>query len=172
MPRCTVCTHTDRDVIDGALMRGTGLGTVAKKFGLAKSSVARHRARCVRRELAALTLETRHVGKIVRDGNFLDELGRLQADAHRIRRRAEKAGNFQAALAAIAQLTRIVELLCKLRGDLRPASSTVNVAVAVSGNESGGHLVAKLSSLIAGAREKQLPAGEAQDQVITVEQAR
>jgi hypothetical protein len=180
MPRCTICTHPERDKIDATLLRGVGLKPVAKKYGLSKSSVARHQAKCVRNELVALTLDRETAGREAREGNPFGELERLQADAHRIRRRAEKAGNFRDALAAIAQLTRIIELLCKLRGDLQPAASTVNVAVAVAGTETGGHLVAKLSSLIAGARERQLPAntepatsaGEAEGEVITVEQAR
>jgi hypothetical protein len=180
MPRCTACTHPERDKIDAALLRGIGLMPVAKKFGLTKSSVARHRANCVRKELVAMTLEREVADRGARDGNPFAELDRQESHANRIRGRAEKAGNFRDALAAIAQVTRIEELKSRLRGDLQPAASTVNVAVAVAGTEPGGHLVAKLSSLIAGARERQLlantepatSAGEAEGEVITVEQAR
>ncbi|MBF0349281.1 MAG: hypothetical protein HQL81_16565 [Magnetococcales bacterium] len=60
--------------------------------------------------------------------NLLDYLGTLRKEAHEIKNKAEKKGNFTAALGGIRELVRIVELLAKMRGELQEAPS-VNLFV-------------------------------------------
>src|SRR5262245_11062081 len=46
MPRhCTVCVHPQPQMVHDALVRGQPVRTVARRYGLSKSSVARHWAR-------------------------------------------------------------------------------------------------------------------------------
>ena len=45
MPRaCTTCAHPDRDTIDAALDRGESLRTLATRYGVSRSGLARHAA--------------------------------------------------------------------------------------------------------------------------------
>ena len=41
---CSICTHQDRPAIEAALAAGTSVRRIASRFGLSKSSVARHAA--------------------------------------------------------------------------------------------------------------------------------
>lgn len=46
-PCCAVGARPDAEAINAALRAGDGLGTVAKRHGLVKGTVGRHRARCL-----------------------------------------------------------------------------------------------------------------------------
>jgi len=163
---CSVCRHPERAAIDAALLHGEPSRDIAGRFGFSKSMICKHRNRCVDN----FVLRAKDLGDGARSDRILARIEKLAEDARGIRRRAVRRHDHTGALAALREELRIVEMLLRLRGDLQPASQTVNVAVAVS-SESGGHLIAKLSSLISGARERQLPAGDAEGEVITVERA-
>ena len=61
-------------------------------------------------------------------GDLLGQLERLKAEAHRIKDKAERAGDFRAALTGIRELVRIVELMARVSGELQEAQ-TVNVLI-------------------------------------------
>ena len=59
--------------------------------------------------------------------DLLAQLKGLAAEAHRIKDKAEDAGDYRTALAGIRELVRIVEVLAELRGELdrRPVNIVV-----------------------------------------------
>src|SRR5262245_42277085 len=63
---CETCRHSQRNAIDLALVGGEPLRTVAERFGLSHSSVARHKLKCVPTDL----LEARRQRR-VEDSEFL-----------------------------------------------------------------------------------------------------
>jgi predicted nucleic-acid-binding protein len=66
--------------------------------------------------------------KEITHANFLaNEIGSLKKRAQKIASKAEKDGDYRTALQGVRELTRIVELLAKMRGELYEQS--VNVII-------------------------------------------
>jgi hypothetical protein len=62
------------------------------------------------------------------EGALLAKITRLEAEARRLGKKAEDAGDFRGAMAAVRELVRIVELLARMQGELQePSGTTVNV---------------------------------------------
>ena len=66
--------------------------------------------------------------QVTRGDDLLKKIEGLESDARRIAAKAEKSDDLRTAIVAIRELTRIVELLAKLRGELQ-TQPTVNVQV-------------------------------------------
>jgi hypothetical protein len=115
--------HKDRKEIEQAIVAGETLRNVAKRAGVHPSTVSRHRAR-LPKELA----ESRKAADIASADCLLDKIGSLESEAHRIKQKAEDAGDLRTALAGIRELTRIVELLARVRGELQDQPA-VNVLI-------------------------------------------
>lgn len=113
---CTVCTHPKRDEIDAALIAQEPIRDIAGRTGTTKSALDRHR-----QHVAAGLVKAKEAKETARADSLLDAVRGLAEDAHRIRRKAEKAEDLRTALDAIGKLTKIVELLVKLRSDVREA---------------------------------------------------
>jgi hypothetical protein len=112
--RCTACDHSERNGIDEALVTGAPYRSVAKRFELSESAVYRHKTE----HLPSHLLKAREAEEAARADDLLDQVRNLQAHAHNILERAEKAGDLRTALAAISQARGNLELLGKLAGEL------------------------------------------------------
>jgi hypothetical protein len=112
--RCTVCDHSERHGIDGALVTGAPYRSVAKRFGLSESAVYRHKTE----HLPTHLLKAREVEEVAQADDLLEQVRDLQAYALDILERAQKAGDLRTALAAISQARGNLELLGKLAGEL------------------------------------------------------
>jgi hypothetical protein len=68
------------------------------------------------------------IEQIFQSGSLVEQLCGLTSEARHIKEKAEVAGDYRTALAAVRALCRIVELITKLRGELneRPEISVVN----------------------------------------------
>ena len=123
MPRvCTICTHPEREAIDRALVAGESYRNIAEHFSVSLGAIARHKADHIPESLA-LAQEAAH------GDNLLALLDGLRADAKRIASKAEKAASYPAAIAAIREQARIIELLLKVAGELQQ-EGTINILVA------------------------------------------
>lgn len=126
MPRtCTICGHPERDAIDAALVAGQAFRRVAAQYSVTEQAIRRHR----KARLPAALTKAQEAEEAARADDLLAQLRDLTAEAHRIKDRAERTGDYRTALAGIRELVRIVELLAKLKGELdeRPQ---VNLLVA------------------------------------------
>jgi hypothetical protein len=74
--------------------------------------------------------KAKEVAEVTLGDDLLAKVRALEGDANRIAKAAEGANDLRTALAGVRELTRIVELLAKLRGELREAA-TVNITTAV-----------------------------------------
>lgn len=54
---CIICTHDKRQEIDAALVKGTGIDTVSKRFGITKSCVYRHLKTHLHKQVAKATVK-------------------------------------------------------------------------------------------------------------------
>lgn len=126
MPRvCTICTHPKREAIDQALIAGElSYRDIAGRFEISRSSLVRHK----QNHLPATLAQAQEAREVANADDLLGQLDQLRAEAHRIKDKAEKAGDFRAALTGIRELVRIVELMAKVSGELQE-SQTVNVLI-------------------------------------------
>jgi len=116
MPRsCTICHHRDRKAIDHALLAGEPYRQLAARTGTSTGALLRHKAD----HLSATLRKAGEAEEATRGSDLLAKIGDLEADARRIAAKAEKSNDLRTAIAAIRELTRIVELLAKLRGELQ-----------------------------------------------------
>ncbi len=130
---CTVCTHAKRDEIDAALVAQEPIRDIAGRTGTTKSALDRHR-----QHVAAGLVKAKEAKETARADSLLDAVRGLAEDAHRIRRKAEEAEDLRTALDAIGKLTKIVELLVKLRSDVREAEGKAPLRFVVT--MSGGRI--------------------------------
>jgi len=110
--RCKICRREDRETIDGALLRGEPERFVAEQFGLKKSTVHTHRARCVRTAIHD-ALERRHAE--MGDG-LLADLDFLLQKALAVVERAERRRRDPLLLKAIGQSLDVLRLRADLTG--------------------------------------------------------
>ena len=125
MPRvCTVCIHAEREAIDRALVAGEAARTLASRYvTIGRMAMQRHKDEHLPPTLA----QAQQAQDAAHGGDLLARLEGLTADARRIQRKAEAAGEYRTALAGIRELVRIVEVLAELRGELdrRPVNIVV-----------------------------------------------
>jgi predicted nucleic-acid-binding protein len=113
--KCSVCSHSEIDKINIELIHGASTRDISARFGLDKSSVSRHNQNHLPAHLSvAAEKNERH-----RSSNLLEEIGRLKTKAERIADQAEKDGDLRTALSGIRELTRIIEILAKMRGEIQ-----------------------------------------------------
>ena len=114
MPRkCSICIHERRAEIERSVLAGDSYRTVAQRFDVSRDAVVRHR-----RHLAASTPNDLNLEQIFQSGTLVEQLRSLSYEAQRLKEKAETAGDFRTALAAVRELCRIVELVAKLRGEI------------------------------------------------------
>jgi CRISPR/Cas system CMR subunit Cmr4 (Cas7 group RAMP superfamily) len=125
MPRrCSVCIHPDRQQIDQAIVSGNSYRTVAQQFTISRDAVVRHR-----RHLSVAVSKPLGSDEICPSETLLGQLEELRSEAQRLKQKAERDGDYRAALAAVRELCRIVELVAKLCGqiDSRTETKILNV---------------------------------------------
>jgi len=73
-------------------------------------------------------MKTRDATEVVQADSLLAKITQLEMEARRLGKKAEDAGDFRGAMAAVRELVRIVELLAKMQGEItEPGGMTVNV---------------------------------------------
>jgi hypothetical protein len=77
-----------------------------------------------RRHLPAVLARAHELKESGYGDSLLAQLRGLTSEAQRLKATAERAGDYRAALAAVRELCRIVELMAKLSGELDSHSET------------------------------------------------
>ena len=106
------------------MLAGDSYRIVAQRFRVSRDAVARHR-----KHLAATVAKSLDSDQITQSESLLAQLEELKNEAQRLKQKAERAGDYRAALAAVRELCRIVELVAKLCGqmDARTETRILNV---------------------------------------------
>lgn len=124
---CHVCTHSEREAIDRALVEGVdSLRDIAGRYELSKDSVARH----ADNHLPGTLVKAKEAEDRTHAEDLLQRFDALLEDAKRIGEAAEAARNYRAALAGVREMVRINELLLEVRGELN-RNPIVNVIQSV-----------------------------------------
>jgi hypothetical protein len=120
MPRkCSLCIHDERQEIEQSLLSGDSYRTIAQRFAVSRDAVGRHR-----RHLPAALAHAREAKEITRGDSLVGQLRDLTSEAERLKEKAEQAGDYRTALAAVRELCRIVELVAKMTGELDSHTET------------------------------------------------
>jgi hypothetical protein len=114
MPRkCSICVHDLRSEIERSVVAGDSYRTVAQRFGVSRDAAVRHR-----RHIMAAAPNSLQIEQIFQPGSLVEQLCGLTSEARHLKDKAEVAGDYRTALAAVRELCRIVELIARLRGEL------------------------------------------------------
>jgi chaperonin cofactor prefoldin len=115
--KCSICNHNRRQEIERALLRGESHHAVAQQFTISRGAVARH----LKHVSTALTQaqEVEENGK-----SILRRVGELILQAEQVKARANREGDYRTALAALREMTRLVELQARLTGELHEKHET------------------------------------------------
>lgn len=122
MPKCTVCSHPQKEMINREIIEGASLRSVAQQFGVSYSAVNRHKADHLpmKMTMAKLAEETADAD------NLLAKVRDLQRKACDLLAKAEQAGDLRTALQGVREARGCLELLAKLQGQLQQ-EGTVNI---------------------------------------------
>lgn len=121
MPRiCTVCAHPDRNDIDAQLVDNAVFRSLAAVYSVSAFALARHKAA----HLPATLAKAADAAEAARADDLLGEALRLQQRLERIADKAETAGHWPSAIAALSAVRGYLELRAKLRGELADGDTT------------------------------------------------
>ena len=139
--QCTICNHPQRLEIDKALIGGVSYRAIARQYGVSREAAGRHKrnghiaeqiAKVAKKkeiqqakevQAAILAQEAQEVADAQ---TILDEVSRLKDRALTILDRAETEGTREACM-ALREVRGIVELLAKVRGELKGDGPTINI---------------------------------------------
>ena len=126
-PRCSICSHDDRESIDEAIVAGRTYRDIARQWDVSKDAVARHKSH-VSHALSRVVAQREEAGA----RSALDRLEDLHARATTFLDAAEAEGKASMGLAAIRELRGLVEMIAKITGELdeRPNVQVLNVSTA------------------------------------------
>ncbi len=124
--RCVVCRHVDRQAADEALLRGEGVRVVAARLGLGKSSVHTHKAEG---HIAKVLVKAADAAAVSDGTALLAKVLEVEQEVRRLAAKAEKGGDVRGALVGMRELSRILELLGRLSGELKNRTE-VNLVLA------------------------------------------
>ncbi len=112
--RCTVCTHTEREAIEAALLAGEPLRDIAGQRGVSKSALQRHQMEHIPAALAKAqeAQEAAHAIDLVK------QLREVDATALSILAEARQGHDPDLALRAMDRIHKQLELQAKLLGQL------------------------------------------------------
>ena len=126
MPRtCTICVHDKHEEINQALVKGTTLRTIADHWSVTKTSLIRHKAD----HLPAALVKANGAAEAAHGDGLLAKLESIEGEARALLKDAKEAKDLRAALMAVRELTRLVDLLAWIRGELQDSPTVINVQV-------------------------------------------
>ena len=112
---CTVCSHPEREGIDGALVSGVSYRDIAARWpGITPSSLSRHKRDHISPALAAVQAEREAAGA----ASLVDRVESLIVRCENLLTTAEQGGQVTAALAAVREMRGLLELFGKASGEL------------------------------------------------------
>ena len=115
-PKCTICTHADKNLINERIMSGLSARGIAREFPeLNYAAVNRHKTNHLPKEL----LKAKKMQEIDYADKLLDRVEDLYSRAHDIIDKAEDKGSFREAVSAIKEARSNLELTAKLVGQIK-----------------------------------------------------
>jgi hypothetical protein len=120
--QCRACSRPDRATIDEKIVSGVPYRLIAASTGLSLGALSRHRAH-VKDQLAEAASH-RAAERSEQATTLLDRVESAISDAQAILRDARTSKNLTAATGAVNAVTRLLELLGRVSGELQTASAS------------------------------------------------
>jgi len=114
MPRlCTICIHSERTAIDGALVAGQSLAAIAALYRVSQDAVSRHRA-----HLPPAMAKAQGAKEAAQGEQLLEQVKAFRNKALALMQKAEGAGDLKTAIAGLREARACLELLLEVEGEL------------------------------------------------------
>lgn len=123
---CSICTHPQRAEIDQAILAGTPLRNIAKQYSVSATALHRHKKNS---HIEQQLVKAEEAKEIATADQLLADLVSAKERLEALGRRAETAGDLKAAIAAVRESVRIIEITAKMLGELKGDGTTVNVNI-------------------------------------------
>lgn len=125
--QCTVCAHKDLEEINRLLLCSDSYRDLARRFGLSKDSLARHKEGHIPKEL----LKSNDIQEIAKADVLLVQLGEIREKTLSLLDKAEQAADTRVYGAPVAYLREVreqIKLLAELEGRLasQPQITIIN----------------------------------------------
>jgi hypothetical protein len=127
-PRCTICTHPERDGIDSELAAGASYMHIARTYEVGPESVRRHAQNHLSPALAAV----RAAREDKEAADLVTRIEGLIARAEVMFGAAAKDGQSKQALDVLKELRQLLELYGKATGELKPDGPQLTVNLMAS----------------------------------------
>jgi len=121
--KCKVCGHPDRDNIDINLVAGISFRDLSRRFKIDKSALHRHK----KNHIPTTLVKAEKTKELSRANNLIEKIEELRVKAERILRKAEANGDYRTALSGIRELTRIIEILARMQGEIQ--NQNINIVL-------------------------------------------
>jgi hypothetical protein len=118
MPRiCSICVHSKRPEIDRRLLAGEPVRAIVRAIAghvpISKTSLQRHQ-----QHVSEAISKSQEAVEIAHGDTLASELQQLASEARRLQAKAEADGDTRTAIAALRELTRLIELRARVAGEL------------------------------------------------------
>ena len=126
-PRCKICIRSDRSTIDKKIAAGVSYRRIGSEFGLSLGLLSRHRPHITQeiQTLVAAERNTERVSSLA--GGLLERLETVIAEAQSICAEAKAAKSYASAVSALNAVTRNLQLVGRITGELQSNSGGIHV---------------------------------------------
>ena len=115
MPRvCTICTHTERDAINQALVNSEPFRHIAARYGTSTGALQRHKAD----DLPSIMVKSEEAREVAHADDLVWQIKHLRNKAIGILGKAETAGDLKTALMGVREARACIELLAEMEGEI------------------------------------------------------
>lgn len=111
---CSICSHRDRLAIDQELFAGGVIRAVAERYGVSHQALLRHRSNHATAPLVAASKTSQTVRQLALGGSLAGQLDALRQKGSELLAKAECFGDIRAALVALHELGKLLELACRI----------------------------------------------------------
>lgn len=123
---CSICTHPQRAEIDQAIVSGDPNRRIAAQYGVSENAIRRHKKNG---HIEQQLVKAEESKEIATADQLLADLVSAKERLEDLGQRAETAGDLKAAIAAVRESVRIIEITAKMLGELKGDGTTVNVNI-------------------------------------------
>ncbi len=121
-PKCAVCTHEDKDLINQRMLSGLSVRAIAEEFDIGRMAVQRHRQNHLPHEL----VKSKKLKEMEEADELINRIQGLYKKAIELINVAEKDKKYAPAVSAIKEARASLELMAKITGDLK-VGNTYNI---------------------------------------------
>lgn len=122
--KCSICTHSERDAIDKAILAGQSNRSIAVQYSVSHNAVQRHKENHLPEHLA----KAQAAEQVTKADDLISDLQYLRQTAVDFLEQAKAEQDMRAAAPLISSAVKVIETLAELRGKLN-RQAVINVTL-------------------------------------------